>query len=505
MPYLNHSQCIYVNVVFLLYGNFSIESGGICSHSRERKMDENTIHVVMIPWSAFGHLMPFFQLSIALAKAGVHVTYISTPKNIQRLPKVPSTIAHLVDLVSLPLPSLDNKELLPEGAEATVDIPFEKIQYLKLAYDQLQPGVKQLVANQTPDWIICDFNPHWIAEIAQEFKVKLLYFCVFSAATFGLLGIPGVGKTPWSPETLTKPPKWVTFPSSVAFHMNEATPFCEAATYVNASGVTDFERCGYVYDASEAILFRTCYEIEGEYLNLLHKLSGKPVIPLGLFPPERPEKENFEGSSCGGLFEWLDKQTSKSVIFVGFGSECKLSKDQVFEMAFGLEESELPFLWALRKPTWASSDQDSLPVGFGERTLKRGLVYMGWVPQQHILAHPSIGGSMFHSGWGSVIETLQFGHALVVLPFIVDQPLNARLLVDKGLAIEVRRDEDGSFTRNDIATSLRQAMVLEEGEKLRVKTREAAAVVGNLKLHQDHYIAAFVRFLKNGTWKLTPS
>ncbi|KAK7292713.1 hypothetical protein RJT34_15565 [Clitoria ternatea] len=466
-------------------------------------MAENTIHVVMIPWSAFGHLMPFFQLSIALAKAGVHVTFISTPKNIQRLPKLPSTLAHLVDLVSLPLPSLD-KELLPEGAEATVDIPFEKIQYLKLAYDRLQHGVKQLVANQTPDWIICDFSPHWIAEIAQEFKVKLLFFSVLSAAAVGLFGPPGTRKTPFSPETLTKPPKWVTFPSSVAFHMHEAIAFCNGANHVNASGVTDYERLGTVIDASKAILFRSCYEIEGEYLKVFHKLLGKPVIPIGLLPAERPEKENLEGS-CGRIFEWLDKQASKSVIFVGFGSECKLSKDQVFEIAFGVEESELSFLWALRKPSWASHDHDSLPVGFGERTSKRGLVCMGWVPQQEILAHPSIGGSMLHSGWGSVIETLQFGHSLVVLPFIIDQPLNARLLVDKGLAIEVKRNEDGSFTRNDIATSLRQAMVLEEGEKLRVKAREAAAVVGNLKLHQDHYVTAFVQFLKNGTWKLASS
>ncbi|KAG5087978.1 hypothetical protein JHK86_000590 [Glycine max] len=101
----------------------------------------------------------------------------------------------------------------------------------------------------------------------------------------------------------------------------------------------------------------------------------------------------------------------------------------------------------------------------------------------------------------SVIENLQFGNTLVLLPFNIEQPLNARFLVEKGLAIEVKRNEDGSFTRNDIAASLRQAMVLEEGKKIRNNTREAAAIVGNLKLHQDHYVVAFVQFLKNGMWK----
>ena len=132
-----------------------------------------------------------------------------------------------------------------------------------------------------------------------------------------------------------------------------------------------------------------------------------------------------------------------------------------------------------------------------KKTSNKGRVCIGWAPQQKFLAHPSIGGSLFHSGWGSVIETLQFGHNLLVLPFINDEPLNARFLVDKGLAIEVERGEDGSFSREDIAKSLREAMVLEKGESMRIKTSEAAAIVGDQELHR-HYIASFVHFLRNG-------
>lgn len=399
--------------------------------------------------------------------------------------------------MQLPFPSLD-KELLPEGAEATIDIPFEKIQYLHLAYDKLQDAVKQYVANKLPDWIICDFRPHWMADIAQEFQVKLIFYCVFSASAMTFLGPPGIRKGPLSPESLTMPPEWVTFPSSVAFQRHEASAFCETLNPVTDSGIDEVEKISKIFDTSKAVLSRSCYEIEGEYLNAFQELVRKPVIPFGLLPMERGVVDGCSGE----LFEWLDKQASKSVVFVGFGSECKLSKDQVFEIAFGLEESELPFLWALRKPSWETNDQeDYLPDGFNERTCNRGIVCMEWIPQQEILAHPSIGGSLFHSGWGSAIETLQFGHALVVLPFIVDQPLNARFLVEKGVAIEVKKNDDGSFTRNDIASSLRQAMVLEEGKNIRINTGKAAAIVGNLKLHQDHYIAAFVQFLKNGIWK----
>ncbi|KAL1366938.1 hypothetical protein AAHE18_02G014600 [Arachis hypogaea] len=418
-------------------------------------MAESRTHVVMLPWCAFGHLIPFFHLSISLAKSGVHVSFISTPRNIQRLPKPPSTLAHLLDLVELPLPSLD-AGLLPEGAEATVDIPSD--------------------------------------------KVKLQFFSVITASVQVFFGPPGARGALPSPKDLTVPPEWITFPSSVAYQMHEAIAIFDGAYQENVSGLSDIERFNKVFGASQAVLFRSCHEIEGEYLNLYQELIGKPVIPIGLLPPDKPERRMVDESWCK-TFEWLDAQATKSVVFVGFGSECKLSKDQVFEIAYGLELSELPFLWILRKPTWAIHDHESLPLGFVERTSKRGKVCMGWAPQQEILAHPSIGVSFFHSGWGSVIENLQFGNTLVVLPFIVDQPLTARFLVEKGLAIEVKRNnEDGSFSRDDIAKSLREAMVMEEGEKLRNKTRDAANVVGDLKLHQD-YMAEFVKFLKTGIWK----
>ncbi|KAF3631551.1 hypothetical protein FXO38_26599 [Capsicum annuum] len=96
----------------------------------------------------------------------------------------------------------------------------------------------------------------------------------------------------------------------------------------------------------------------------------------------------------------------------------------------------------------------------------RGFVNICWAPQKEILAHSSIGGSLFHGGWGSTIETLQHGHVLVLLPFIFYQGLNVRLLVEKDMVIEVKGNKnDGSFSGNDIAMSLREVMVSDEGEE----------------------------------------
>ncbi|XWS76985.1 hypothetical protein CRYUN_Cryun01aG0225000 [Craigia yunnanensis] len=73
----------------------------------------------------------------------------------------------------------------------------------------------------------------------------------------------------------------------------------------------------------------------------------------------------------------------------------------------------------------------------------------------------------------SLKRLYKFGHTLVALPFVFDQPLNARLLVEKGLAVEIDRGEDGSYDKNDIAKSLRLAMVSKEGEGLRARAKRS--------------------------------
>ena len=140
------------------------------------------------------------------------------------------------------------------------------------------------------------------------------------------------------------------------------------------------------------------------------------------------------------ITNWLDKQKQNSVIYAAFGSEAKLKSTQVHEIALGLQMSQLPFIWALRDP-------NGLPEHFEERIKGQGIICKGWAPQVSILAHPSVGGFLTHGGWNSIVEGLAYGLKLVLLPLMFDQGLNARDMVDRGIGIEVDRDEtDGSFT-----------------------------------------------------------
>ncbi|KAF9624576.1 hypothetical protein IFM89_011998 [Coptis chinensis] len=325
-------------------------------------------------------------------------------------------------------------------------------------------------------------------------------FSVYASAFIAFLGPPeyleGEEKNHYWPtsESMTSPPKWITFPSTVAFRPFEADVLHAAVFSKNASAISDVERIAKVIQACKAIAIRSCREYEGDYLDVAEKVTRKTIIPVGLLPPVRAEMKR--DSSEGEIFSWLDMQLSKSVVYVGFGSEVKMSRDQVFEIAHGLELANLPFLWALRKPMWAIHDDDALPTGFRSRTAKLGMVILGWAPQLDILAHPSIGGSLFHSGWGSIIETLQHGHTLVVLPLVLDQGMNARLLVEKGLAVEVDRSDDGKFNGEDIAKALRKALVSEEGETLRLRARDMKSIFSDQNLHYDHYMSGFINYLR---------
>ncbi|XP_058080735.1 UDP-glycosyltransferase 91C1-like [Magnolia sinica] len=332
----------------------------------------------------------------------------------RRLPKIPQHLTALINLVELPLPKVDGQ---PEGAEATVDILQGSDEYVKKAFDLFYPTFKQFIIKESPDWIVHD-------------PIE-----------------DGLRKMWPSPESLASPPEWFEFNSSIAVPSHETAGFYRGIFSPDASGFSILDRLVLGLQGCSATAIQSCNEFQVGYLGLLKKLRKRPVIPVGLLPPTPPEKRETTDPKWVNTLRWLNKQLTRSVVFVCFRSECKLKRDQVFEIAHGLQLSNLPFLWALR---WATNDIDTLPLGFECQIGSRGVVYMGWAPQLEILAHPSIGGSFFDSGWASTIKTVHYGHALIVLPLANVHSLDARMLVDKGLAIKVEINDDGSFHSNAI-------------------------------------------------------
>ncbi|KAG8383620.1 hypothetical protein BUALT_Bualt04G0033000 [Buddleja alternifolia] len=459
-------------------------------------------HVVMFPWLAFGHIIPFFELSKSIAQKGHKISFISTPRNIDRLPKLPPHLASSITLVKIPLP---NTQGLPENAEATMDVKTQDIEHLKTAYDGMEVALTLFLEKKSSnaDIIIYDFSAHWVPPIAARLGISRYFFCIFNAWFLAFMGttealINGL-EDRVRPEDFLVPPKWVTFQSKAAYRLYEANWILGAAGN-NASGFSDTYRAGKAIAGSNAMIIRHCNEFQPEWLKLLEELHRIRVIPLGLMPPSL---QNYTANSTKDTFvsvrDWLHHQKKGSVLYIALGSEVVLSRDQLGELAHGLELSGLPFLWALRKPAGTDDDAVELPDGFEERIEGRGVVWRNWAPQLEILSHESVGAFLTHCGWSSVVEGLAFGRPLIMLPFLVDQGMNARVLADKKVGVEVPRDEhDGAYTRNGVAQTVRMVMVEEDGvggEEIRETAKLASAVFGDKQLH-DRYVDDFIEYLE---------
>ncbi|KAI4296835.1 hypothetical protein L6164_036757 [Bauhinia variegata] len=120
----------------------------------------------------------------------------------------------------------------------------------------------------------------------------------------------------------------------------------------------------------------------------------------------------------------------------------------------------MPFLAALKPPIGAETIESVLPEGFYERIKGKGVVHGGWVQQQLILNHPSVGCFVTHCGSGSLTEAVVRDCQLVLLPHAGDQFINARMMSgDLKIGVEVKKgEEDGAFTREAVSMAIKSVL-----------------------------------------------
>ncbi|EER90700.1 putative UDP-rhamnose:rhamnosyltransferase 1 [Sorghum bicolor] len=469
------------------------------------------LNLVLFPWLAFGHMIPYLELAKRLAARGHAVTFLSTPRNVARLPPVPADLSPRVHLVALPAPVVDG---LPEGAESTADVPPEMNELIKKAVDGLAAPFAAFLADavaddggRRPDWIVMDFCHHWLPAIAEAHGVPCAAFLIVQPTAIAFLG-PRWAQAAHPRTTLedfAAPPRWCSsFPSAIAYRRHEAG-WAVDAFRPNASGVSDIERMWQIIERTRFTIYRSCDEVEPGVFALLTDLFHKPAVPAGVLLQPDIADGNSSSRSAGArseVLQWLDRQPPKSTIYVALGSEAPLTASNLHELALGLELAGVRFLWAFRKPSGMSAPTSStdvaelLPAGFEGRTRGHALVWSGWVPQVAVLAHAAVGAFLTHCGWGSTIESLVFGRPLVMLPFVVDQGLIARTMAERGVGVEVARDEvDGSFGRDGVAAAVRSVMVEEQGEVFASNAERLERVLRDQR-RQDQYMDELVGCLK---------
>nr|AYR16606.1 UDP-glucosyltransferase UGT73BA1 [Polygala tenuifolia] len=390
------------------------------------------MHFFLVPFMCPGHIIPMADIAIVLAQHGVLVTLVTTPLNAIRIkPAIDSAVESklLIRLVQL---KLSEPTGLPEGCESVESIPSRSlIRHFLAVVSKLQQPMEQLFQQQkpVPNCILADKHIVWIKDIATKFQVPWLMFdgtgCFASVCNSNVLQskVHETVPLPFQPFVVPNMPHHIEFTrEQLPGNLN---PICQDIEDLHESvAAAEEEAYGVVVNSFE--------DLELEYVKEYQKTKGGRVWCIGPVSlsnkalAHRGNKAVVDENEC---IRWLNSWPQKSVVYVCLGSVSRLTLQQLTELAFGLEESECPFVWAMREDKtgevgkWMSED------GFKERTKGRGFIICGWAPQLVILSHPSIGVFLTHCGWNSTMEGICAGVPMITWPMFSDQFYNEKLIV----------------------------------------------------------------------------
>ncbi|KAG9451450.1 hypothetical protein H6P81_011415 [Aristolochia fimbriata] len=453
-------------------------------------------HLVFVPYPAQGHINPMLTLAKLLHSRGFFITFVNTEYNHKRLVKSrgPESVAGLDDF---------RFETVPDGLPAT---DFDRTQDIPALCNSIRHN----------------FHPHFLNLLLKlstsTSSVSPPVSCIISDAVMSVtlaaaeqLGIPeyvfytasacGVVGYLLFPELIEKglvPLKDESFLTNGYLDTEidwvpgmEGIRLRDLPTFIRTTDIDDVMLNFDVMNArnaprAKAVILNTFDELEKDALEVMRTKFGLRLFTLGpLSLLRRRFKSDGDGAfeSIGSnlwaedrsCVEWLEGKEPGSVVYVNFGSVTVMSSSELREMAWGIAATKLNFLWIIR-PDLVKGDAGDDSVLASEDFLRevegRGR-FARWCAQEEVLAHPSVGCFLTHSGWNSTLESVSCGVPMICWPFFAEQQMNCRFgCVKWGVAMEmgkcVRRKEVESLVREMMGTSGGG----EKGEKMRKKALE---------------------------------
>ncbi|KAI7741709.1 hypothetical protein M8C21_026509 [Ambrosia artemisiifolia] len=415
--------------------------------------------ILMFPWLGHGHISPFLELAKKLSNTNLFNIYLcSTPANLNSVKKTLKTECDSlsISLIELHLPTLPD---LPPQLHTTNGLPLHLMPTLKQAFDMSSPRFSRIMKTLRPDLLVYDMIQSWAPMSASALGIPSVCFVTTSATMAATMF-----------HLYLNYSKGIAFPFRTIYFRTYEYKHVHEILESSANNRKDKDRVmECVGNSSRIVLVKSFEEVEGKYANYLSVLTGKKVVPVGPLVVDPCHGDLTQDS----VMQWLETKDTASTVFVSFGSEFFLSSADLEEIAYGLEMSNVNFIWVLRFPKIETKVKLSqhLPLGFIERVKGRGLLVDGWAPQTKILGHKNIGGFVSHCGWNSVMEAMKFGVPIIAMPMQLDQPVNARLVVEVGVGVEVVRDGNGRLMREKVASVVQRVVVSEVGAVVREKAK----------------------------------
>ncbi|KAI9170338.1 hypothetical protein LWI28_026497 [Acer negundo] len=404
----------------------------------------NRTHVLVIPYPAQGHMLALLDLTHQLALQNITITILVTPKNLPILTPLVDSHPAIQTLV-LPFPSHPS---IPAGVENVREVGNSGNYPFIHALGQLcDPIIHWFRSHPNPPVaIISDFFLGWTVHLARQLNIIRINF--YSVGTF----LASLNDYCWNHMDSVRSSLGV-----VEFHSLPRSPVFKQEhlpslfrRYKESDPVSEFVKDSMIANTSSWGWVCNSFEVlEGEYLDYLRTKIGHDRVfgvgPLSLVGPESTNRGNPSSDSSDDVMKWLEECPDGSVVYVCFGSQKPLQRQQTEALALGLEKSGVRFLWVVKSGITGPAEDEygSVLNGFEERVSGRGLVAKGWVPQVSILNHKAVGGFLSHCGWNSVLEGIVGGVMILGWPMEADQFVNAKLLVeDLGIAVRVCEGDD---------------------------------------------------------------
>ncbi|XP_051150726.1 UDP-glucosyltransferase 29-like [Andrographis paniculata] len=431
--------------------------------------------ILMFPWLAHGHIIPYLELSKRLlSRNNFHFYICSTAINISSIESFikGNNLGDSIEAVELKLePSVQ----LPPPYHTTKNLPLHLIPTLLKAFQTTRSSFSDIVDTLNPDLIIYDLFQPWAPKLAASRGIPAVHFYIAGAAT-----------------------------RSYGYHLhNNYFPELQLNDYEKMSLGEKIKLINAVFEegetfsdnlelSTEVVLLKTSWSFEGKYINYFSDSCNKKILPTGPLVTDA----NSSSDENSDILQWLSKKDHHSTVYISFGSEYFLSGEEVEAIAKGLELCEVNFIWVLRFPLGEETKtiEETLPLGFLERVKERGVV-TGWAPQAKILQHPGIGAFLSHCGWSSIMESMYFGVPIIGMPMKAIMLIDANMLVGCGVSLRIPRKDNEGYIGEDIATVMSDVIFGKSGERLRRRAEELSEKMRMEEVEEMDIVA-------NQLWKI---
>ncbi|CAM6085874.1 unnamed protein product [Calypogeia fissa] len=440
-------------------------------------------HLLVIPMSHHGHLIPSFRLVTELARKGVTITCAIYDDLLAKF----SSSGVLSELQSLNVQfiALHN----PWGP--TPDIPVIDSRNLQ---ESFKPVLEKLLhdkssGNAGPTCLLTDMFLTWAQELSEKLEIPY-YMFIPSGAILARLKQENIRLMAQNVFKIAPDGPLVKYEGAVDMDGIPSLRHHELIVSARLYPAYFLIRCKVMCRAA-GVVINTFYDLEDKVIESMTNPSpsifeenkvGK-VYPVGPLFSASPKARSIAvvkelKDSAEESISWLDAQPPASVLYVAFGTMTKLKAEYIYELAWGLEGSNQRFLWVLPQRKFSpeekiSSITDLLPEGFQARVGDRGRIVTGWAPQVQILAHSATGGFLTHAGWNSCLESITNGVPMIAWPQWAEQDLNCRYLVDMlKIADQIQTGPEKVLDRKEVERAVRVLMVEPEGKEMRRRVQE---------------------------------